>query len=178
MFRDDISLSNVIYGFESTLRIDNSLVEINKIITNSIAKLENAYAVKLDKPLYEVQLNQRFNNAAITELVGQIEECCKNFSAIVLLAMYDKVFGETLQSVSYLGFERTELLKALKYLQDNDYYEEHSTFFYKIVNAMDTIPVCMVKRLFVIMIILEKLDVREGVSMVANYLYSGGVMIG
>lgn len=178
MIRDNISLSNVIYGFESVLRIDQSLVEIDKIVANSIAKLENAYAVKLDQPLYEVQLNQRFTNASINELVEEIEACCKNFSLIVLLAMYDKVFGETLQSVSYLGFERNELLKALKYLQDKDYYEEHNTFFYKIVNAMDTIPTCTVKRLFIIMIVLEKLDVREGVSIIANYLYSGGVMIG
>lgn len=178
MFKDDVNISNILYSFESILRIDYEQLEIDKIVNNSILKLENAYATKFDMPLYELQIKNRFINSSLTELVQQLEAATKDMALCLQLSLFHKTFSATLQEVSYLGFNRNELLKALKYLQDVDYYGEHTSFFYKIVQSMDSVQLCTVKKLFIIMIILEKLDVQEAVSVIASYLYAGGVLVG
>lgn len=178
MLRDMLSMGSIILGFENTLRIDYSEPEINSIIANSISSLESSYSLKFDASIWELQIRTQFTAVNINELITQIEDCLKSLALLTGISMYDKCFTETLQDVEYCGYDRERFLSHLKYLQDEDYYDKQDDFFPFIINAMDKVPMCTAKKLLVIMIILDKLEIREGVSIIANYLYAGGVMVG
>lgn len=177
MIRDDITLTSILCQFENILRIEY-LPSTKETIDNSISSLENAYGVQLDKPLFDIQVEMRFTNSSITDLVNSIEACLKDLSLLLSVSLYDKVFGETLQTIKYCGYTRKQFLINLKYIQDKDCYDKSGNLFYLITDALDNIQVCTVKKLLVIMLILARLEIREGVSIIANYLYAGGVLVG
>lgn len=178
MIRDDITLTSVICQCENILRIDYALPSTKDIIEGSIGRLENAYGMKFDKSLFDLQVETRFTNTAISDLISSIEECMKVMSLVLTVSLYDKAFGETLQTVKYCGYSRKQFLINLKYIQDKEYYNKKGNFFELVQSALDSVQNCTVKKLLVIMLVLDRLDVREGVSIIANYLYTGGVLIG
>lgn len=178
MLRDGLSMSSIILGLENVLHINYNEPEINSIMYNSISSLESMYNVKFDTSIWELQVKTQFVSTSITELITQISEGLKSLALLTSISLYDKCFTETLQDVEYCGYGRERLLTYFKYLQDVDYYNQKESFFASITNAMDKLPMCNTKKLLIIMLILDRLDIREGVSLIANHLYAGGVMVG
>lgn len=178
MIKDDISITDIIISFENTLRIDYDLPTVKEIVNSSIMKLEAAYSTKIDKPLFDILINTRFTNAGINDLIVQIENNLKSLALLTSITMFNKIFTQTLKDVNYLGYTRREIQTSLKYFQDNEYYDKKDSFYDMLVESLNSVPLGIVKKLFIILLVLDKLDVKEGASCVAQYLYLGGVMRG
>ena len=178
MLRDDVQLPMVLTQLESTLKLDYSAKTVREMLEIAKNKLENSYAIKFDKPLYQLQIDNRFVNPAINTLINDIENGLKSFALIYSLSMYDRNFSQTLHDINYCGYSRQKFLINLKYVQDIDLYDKRGSFFELIEAALDNIPMCQVKKMLIIMLMLAKLDMREGVALIAQYLYIGGVAVG
>ena len=78
-----------------------------------------------------------------------------------------------LADVSYLGFTSETLTLALKYFTDKIQYEKRSTLIPSLIDGVNRLEVGTVKRLFVIMLVLEDLGISEAVAACAQLLYEG-----
>lgn len=175
MLRDTLDIKTVLTGMEQTLCVNYSKERIEDIVRNSIQQLENAYRVELKSGLYEAQMKNRLISDSISQLVVDLTEQLKTLSLIISVSMFDRNYGETLRDVNYLGYSKNELMAALKYLQCKQLYDQRVSFFNSIVARIDSVPMCTVKRLWVVLIILERLNMADGVSILAQYLYIGGL---
>jgi hypothetical protein len=173
MIRDTLSLQEILIGFENTLKIDYKERDINKLIVSTRQKLENAFSVKFTTDLYELQVSNRLVGDSISILLGQITECMKSLSLLLCVSLFDKRYGDTLRDVNYLGFAPTNLIGALQYLQDITLYERRKEFFGTLTLSLNNLEMCSIKRLLVIATILESLGIKEGVALIAQYLYAG-----
>jgi hypothetical protein len=173
MLRYKLSLTDILMGFENTLKIDYRDSEIEKIIKNSRQRLENAYGVKLSGDIYEDQVDTRLVGDKIDLLLSQILDKMKSLALIMSISLFDKRYGESLKDFNYMGFTEEELKTALKYLQDEVLYEKRRVFFYQIIKSTSIMEISNIKRLLVIMIVLEHLGIKEGVALIAQYLYLG-----
>lgn len=173
MLRYKLSLADTIMGFENALKIDYQDSDIEKIIKNSRQRLENSYGIKLSGDIYEDQADNRLIGDRIDLLLSQILDKMKSLALILSLSLFDKRYGESLKDFNYLGFDEAELKEALKYLQDEALYEKRKVFFHQIVKSTYNIEISNSKRLLVIMIVLEHLGIKEGVALIAQYLYLG-----
>lgn len=174
MLRASISLADILLSFANTLRIDYSLKDVREIREESVRQLENIFHIRIDKSLYDIQAEGSFVSKEIESLLQQITENLKSMSLLLAISTFDKQYGENLKEVKYLGYERVTLMTTLKYLQDEKLYERRGQFFESLVDATNTVYMGTVKKLFIIMIILERLGISEGVSIMANYIYLGG----
>lgn len=176
MIRDTLNINDILIGFENTLCIDYRANEkIERIVKSSHERLENSYRVKLDKGVYVAQVENQFVGDSLATLLLQLTENLKMLSLLTTVSMFDKEYGQTLKDVNYLGFAKDKLITALKYLQDRVLYEKRGTFFSSLVAHIDFLEFCPIKRLLCIMVVLEDLQISEGVAIVAQYLYIGGM---
>lgn len=174
MLRASISLSDILLSFDNTLRIDYNLKDVREIRAESVRQLENIFHIKIDKSLYEIQAEGSFVSKEIDSLLQQITENLKSMALLLSISTFDKQYGENLKEVKYLGYPRVTLMTTLKYLQDEKLYERRDQFFESLIDGVNTVYMGTVKKLFIVMIILEKLGISEGVSVIANYIYLGG----
>lgn len=174
MLRNSVSLSDVILSFGNTLRIDYNLTDVREIRDESIRQLENIFHVKIDKSLYDLQSENKFVSKEVEMLLQEIVENLKSMSLLLSISTFDKHYGNSLKDIKYMGYDRKTLMTCLKYLQDEKLYKRRGEFFESIVLGVNSVYMCSTKKLFIIMIILERLGIEEGVSIIANYLYLGG----
>ncbi|WP_105614127.1 hypothetical protein [Vallitalea okinawensis] len=173
MIRENLCLTDILIGFENTLRIDykDSNVEKTKIATKR--RLENLYQIHLVGDIYDLQAGDRLVGDQLSILLEQLTECMKSLALLLSITMFDKRFGQTLKDINFLGFEKDNLLSALQFLQDEILYESRESFFDNLVRSISAIQLCSLKRLLVIMVVLENLGIKEGVALIAQYLYLG-----
>ncbi|MDR1523181.1 MAG: hypothetical protein LBS29_04455 [Endomicrobium sp.] len=175
MIYDLSNLQDILLSFENILRIEYSENDISRIMRSAKHKLENAYQVKLDKTVYEIQAQNQLVSDNIQVFIEQLFEAVKSMTAFTHIVMFTKVNKLSLADVNYLGFTAETLRAALKYLQDKQLYEKRHSVIPAIRNAVNNIEMSQLKRLFVIMLVLEDLGLKEGVSAVAQYLYICGL---
>jgi hypothetical protein len=167
------SLQDILLSFENILRIEYVEKDADKIIGNAKKKLENAYQVKLDKPVYEVQVQNAFVSESLDVFLDQIVECMKSIAAYTCVVMFTRINPIALADVNYLGNDPKLLRAQLKCLQDKKLYEQRSTIVPALRNAVSNVDMSPVKRLLVIMLMLEELGLPEAVAVIAQYLYLG-----
>ena len=173
MLRYKLSLVNILMGFENALKIDYQDSDVEKIVKNSRQRLENLYGIKLSGDIYEDQINTRLTGDRIDLLLTRVLEQMKSLALFISISLFDKRYGESLRDFNYMGFNEEELKEALKYLQDEVLYEKRNAFFHQIVKSTSNMEISDTKRLLVIMIVLEHLGIKEGVALIAQYLYLG-----
>jgi hypothetical protein len=173
MLRDKISLKEILIGFESALKIEYREPDVEKIAKEAKQRLEAAFGVRLSGNIYEDQIQNQLVGDSIDILLSQLVESLKSLSLLLSISMFDKVYGENLRDLNCLGFAEQKLKVALKYLQDEVLYSKRDTFFDQIVESVSRIDICETKRLLVIMIVMERLGISEGVALIAQYLYLG-----
>lgn len=173
MLRNKLSLTDILIGFESALKIDYRDKDLEEQVVNAIYRLEDAYGIKFSGDLYEDQLNNQQLGDTIDLLLSQVLDKMRSLALMMSLSLFDKRYGESLRSCNYLGFHDEELRQVLTYLQDEVLYEKRKYFFGQLIKAAAGIEISDTKRLLVTMAVLERLGIKEGVALIAQYLYLG-----
>lgn len=176
MIADNLTLTHICTSFEGVLKLEyNDNMRTEECLDNAIKSLENAYAIKIDKDIYSLQAENSLVSQQLDQLLLSITECMKTTALYTTLAIFNHNIGISLADANYLGCARERLLTGLKYFQDKDLYPKRSQIVSTISEALNTIAINHVKRLFMILLILERLGVSEGVAIVAQLLWLGGM---
>lgn len=176
MLSNMVDLSTAVLSFETVLKIEYEENNTKRVVSNAIRKLETAYGMRIDgKSLYDLQ-SENINLADnIQNLLHQILECSKTLSFLFLNGMYNHAIPITLSTVKYLGLGKEALQTILRYFQNVDEYYLADNAIQQITLGLDGIDMSTVKRLFIVLLVLDKLGVKEAVAVVAQYLYYGSV---
>lgn len=177
MLTDMFTLQQVLLSFENTLRIEYTENEVARVIKAARQKLENAYQCRLDQPVYTVQAQNELVSENLNIFLQEVAECLKQLTVLTSVAMFTKKPPINLADVNYLGFTSETLTTALKYLQDRICYEKRSTIVPAITGALNNVEMSQIKRLFIIMLMMESLGLQEGVAACAQLLYIGGLVL-
>lgn len=177
MLSDMFNLQEVLRAFETTLRIEYTEEDVARTLKAAQQRLENAYQCRLDEPVYTVQAQNELVSENLENFILQVAECVKQLSALTSIAMFTKKPPINLADVNYLGFTSETLITALKYLQDRICYEKRGTIIPPITGALNNVEMSQVKRLFIILLMLERLGIAEGVAVCAQLLYLGGLAL-
>lgn len=177
MLTDLFTLQQCLLSFENALRIEYTEAEVGKVIRAAKQNLENAYQCSLNKPIYTVQANNELVSENLNVLITEVAECLKQLTALTSIALYSKKPPINLADVNHLGFTAETLTTALKYLQDKVFYEKRGTIIPAITSALNNVEISQIKRLFIIMLVMEDLGLAEGVAACAQLLYLGGMVL-
>lgn len=179
MFDNEISLNNILVSFEGTLKIEMAgNQKVQDIIDQAITRLENAYSCKFDRSVYQLQADNQLMADTMNILLRDIQQCLQQLAFYINLKLFHKNTSITLADVKYLGYSRDLLMTGLQYLMDVDMAKQHAKdVLAPMPNTLNNIPICSVKRLFIILLMLHRLGISEGVSIVAQMLYIGGLAV-
>lgn len=177
MIFDKFSLTQVCTSFEGVLKLEfGADTKTEECLNNAIKSLENAYNITIDKDLYTLQAENSLVSQKIDTLLQGITECMKAMTLYTCLATYNHNVHFSLADANYLGFARTLLMTKLKYFQDKDLSRDKEQTVRAISDALNQIPIGHTKRLFMILLMLERLGVSEGSAVVAQLLFLGGIV--
>lgn len=172
--RSRVSLKEVLLGFENVLRIEYKDKDVENIIKRSKQAIENSYQIQLGSDIFDMESDRsRVIGEALDTFLAQLTECIKSMSLIVSLTLFDKRKDMTLKDVNYLGFNDLQLKTALRYLQDDVLYEKRDSFLSTLTRQTSNLAMNDIKRILTIILVLEKLGVKEGVAVLVQYLYLG-----
>lgn len=176
MLSNMVDLSTAVLAFETVLKIEYDETDTKRVIQNAIRKLETSYGMRIEgKTLYALQ-SENINLADnIQNLLMQILECTKTVSFLFQNGMYHHSIPITLSSVKYLGLGKTALQTILRYFQNEDEYYLSKNTVPQLVLGLDGVDMCTVKKMFIILLVLDQLGVTESVAVMAQYLYYGSV---
>lgn len=179
MFDTNISFNSILTSLESTLSIEmTGNATVAEIIQAACDRLENTYACKLDKDVYTLQSESQLIAGNLDLLLKDIQQCLAMLSFYLNLKLYHANMGITLSDVNYLGYNKGQLLTALRYLMYEVEYKKHAEdVINPLYNALNQISMCSVKRLFISMLMLYRLGIGEGVAIIAQLLYLGGLVV-
>lgn len=179
MIDNMLSINNILVSLEGTLKLEaSSDLKVSEIIDAAVQRLENTYAITLDRDVYAIQEENQLTADYIDSLLRDVKECLAQLSLYIEMKLFHKNLGLTLSDVNYLGYSKTQLLTALKYLQDKDEYKKHGAeVIQPLCNTLNNISMCNTKRMFIIMIMLDRLGITEGVAIMAQLLYLGGLVL-
>lgn len=166
------TLSNTLTIIESLLYVDYQR-ETAELLDFSLNNLENKYQVDLSGGLEKAYIA---SPDAISSFVSNLETALSKISLLSSNSIFEHKSYINLGDVRYLGYDKTQLLTALKYLTVEHTAQETSNIINSLTTAVDKINHCDIKRLIILLLILDRLDVPEGVSIIAQYLYLGGIL--
>lgn len=174
-YKNTLDLNTILIGFESYLKIEYQISEkADEIIKEAIRRLENTLSIRIDKSLYEIQIENPLVADSISTLLAQIEEVTKSLALLTLESVFYNKYGETIADIGYLGFPKENLLNALCYLQSVEGYKRRDSFMEVLVASTSNVKMCAMKRLLICLEILEILGIEVSVVVIAYYLYLGG----
>lgn len=178
MFDSEVSLNNILVSFEGVLKIEYAPDQrVQDTIDNAVRHLESTYGTTFSKDIYTLQSENQLTADNLNLLLQDIKACLDQCAFFIQLKLYHKNVPFTLADVNYLGYAKAKLLTALRYLQDDDESKLHGKEVTKpLYNTLDNISMCTPKRLFVVMLLLDRLGVCEGVALLAQLLYMGGLV--
>lgn len=177
MIKDTFSLKEILVSFEGTLRIEYSEeLSTRQIIEQAMARMENTYEIFIKSDLFSMQAENDLVADKVNMLLRDIVECMKQMTLYTSLCLFNKSVGISLADVNYLGNDKAVLRTVLRYFQDASESSKWASALESITATLDSVPICTVKRLFVILLVLNELGIYEGVSVVAQYLYLGGLV--
>lgn len=179
MFDSDVSLNNLLVSMEGVLKIEYTAESrVSDVIQKAIDRLENSYGTTFDKDVYSLQRENQLTADNINLFLRDIRTCLEQLSFYVELKLFHKNLGISLADVNYLGYAKKQLLTALRYLQDENLAKaHHDEVITPLYDTLDNISMCSTKRLFVQLLMLDKLGVTEGVAVLAQLLYLGGLIV-
>lgn len=176
MLRDMVDLNSSVLSFETVLKIEYEEVNTERVIDSAIKKLENAYGMRITgTTLYDLQVENQNLADNVQNLLMQILECTKTVSFLFQVGMFQHSIPITLSTVKYLGLGKESLQSILRYFQNVDEYYLAGNAVKQIMLGLDGIDMSTVKRLFIVLLVLDRLGVKEAVAIVAQYLYYGSV---
>lgn len=176
MLKDMIELRAVILSFETVFKIEYEETSTKRIIDNTIRKLESAYSMKIgDKTLYELEAENLNLADNIHNILHQVLECTKALSFLFQSGMFYHEIPVSLSTVKYLGLGKEAMQTILRYFQNSNEYYLAGNAVSQITLGLDGIDMCLVKRMFIIMLVLDRLGITEAVAVIAQYLYYGSV---
>lgn len=178
MFDSEYSISTVLNSLEAVLQIEYAEeLRVCDVVDKAVERMENRYGVTLDKSVYELQQESQLTADNINLFLRDVRTCLEQLSFFIELKVYHKNVPISLADVNYLGYAKKQLMTALKYLQDEKLYKQHhEEVITPLYNTLDNINICSTKRMFVDLLMLERLGVIEGVAIIAQLLYLGGLM--
>lgn len=176
MLKDMADLTSAILSFETVLKIEYEEVNTDRVLTAAIRKLENAYGMRIEgKTLYALQAENTNLAENIQNLLTQVLECTKTVSFLFQCGMFQHNIPIALSTVKYLGLGREALQSILRYFQNVDEYYLAGNATRQIMLGLDGIDMSLVKRMFIVLLMLDKLGIQEAVAVIAQYLYYGGI---
>ena len=178
MLNNDISLNNILVSFESTLKIEYAAEStVRETLDDAKARLENVYQVTLDKSVFDIINESQLSADNVSLLMRDVKQCLADLSLFMNLKLYHKDFDMFLADVNYLGYDKGKLMNVLKYCQDKKLFKQHrENIISPLNNTLNNISMCTIKRLFIILLMFNELGIDEGVSIIAQLLYLGGLV--
>lgn len=178
MLDSSYSMQTILNSLEAVLQIEYAEeLRVQDVIDKAIERLENRYGTTFDRDVYSLQQENQLVASNIDVFLRDIRSSLEQLSFFIQLKLFHKNSSFTLSDVNYLGYAKTQLLTALRYLQDEKLAKSHHTeVITPLYNTLDNIHICSVKRLFVDMLMLDRLGIAEGVATVATLLYIGGLV--
>ena len=177
MLSEDISLKEVLVSLESVLRIEYSDANTQETLDNAVARIENTYNIDLNKDLFSLQAENQLISSQINVFLRDIVESLKQMTLYTSLTIFHKSVGISMVDVNYLGFGKLYLNNVFRYLQDDALLKKHPEIIEPLTKALDNIPLGHIKRLFTCLLMFYRLGVYEGVGLIAQYLYLGGLVV-
>jgi hypothetical protein len=174
LIRESLNLADILIGLENALKIEYKEKDVERIKSAARQRLEAAFQVRIVGSIYETQASNRLVGDNLSILLASVMEGMKSLALLLSVTMFDRKLGMTVRDINYIGFAKENLQAALKFLQDEVLYETRDSFFPQIVQATGHVEMSTIKRLLVIMIVMEDLGIKEGVGLIAQYLYLGG----
>ena len=178
MLDNSISLVSILTSLESVLKIEylnDSKVE--DVIRRAIEELENTYSVSFTTDLFSMQEANQLTSSKLDTLVRDITQVLGQLSLFIQLKLYHKNVPIQLADVNYLGYAKQQLLTSLAYLQDEkEAITQRDEIITPLISTLNNLGMSSIKRLFISMFVLNKLGVYEGVSIIAQFLYLGGLV--
>lgn len=176
MLRDMVDLNNSILAFETVLKIEYEENETKRVVDSAVRRLESAWGMRIEgTTLYKLESENISLADNVQNILQQIMECTKTVAFLFQCGMFYHSIPITLSTVKYLGIGKEQLRSVLRYFQNNDEYYLAENAVQQLYMGLDGIDMSTVKRLFIILLVLDKLGVREAVAIVAQYLYYGSV---
>lgn len=175
MIKDSLDLNTIVLGLENALKIEYKEKDIEKIKQLSKQRIEAAYGTRIVGSIYETQISNRLIGDNLSTLMANVVEGLKQLALLFTVSLFDRNVGMTIADVNYLGYAKDNMLSALKFLQDEVLYESRDNFFPQITSSINHIEMSVIKRLLTVMVVMEDLGIKEGVSLIAQYLYLGGL---
>ena len=178
MLDNNIGMSNVLNGLESALKIEYPAdMRVENVIDSAIRALESSYACTFTKSIWDLQSETQLTSNDLNMLVRNINTALSQLSLFIQLKLYHKNIPFTLSDVNYLGYAKQQLMTALSYLQDErEAATRRKEIIQPLTDTLNSISMCVIKRLFCIMFVLDRLGVYEGVAIIAQFLYMGGLV--
>lgn len=171
---DIVPLHETLIGFESVLHITVENTDVEEQIRQAKSTIANQFQLDLSgKGVMEAKL---FNPSTAMKVEGFLASIGESMKRIALLLTYNVAtgkYGVTLREVGYLGFDKKSLANCLKYLIHEQLYGERKNFLPGLIMATSKLEVDQMRRLLVVMFVLEELGLFDGVSVIAQFLYMG-----
>lgn len=177
MLTDVFSLQQALLSLENTLRIEYTENDVSRVIKDAKQRLENAYQCRLDQPVYTVQAQNALVSENLNVFMQELCEGYKQITALVSQAMWSKRPPINLADVNYLGFTAETLTATLKYLSDRTLYERRGNALQAITSALNSVEMCQIKRLFIVMLVLADLGMVDVLAACAQLLCLGGLIL-
>lgn len=177
MFDSEFSFLRLLTSLESTLKIDYTGDDrVADIIQRAVQSLENTYGCTFDKDVFTLRAENQLQSDKLNLFMKDARQCLCELSFFCELKLFHKNIAFNLSDINYLGTDKRLILTSLRYLQDQaEQARKREEVTISFINALDTIPQCQPKRLFVIMLMFDRLGITEGVAIVAQLLYLGGL---
>jgi hypothetical protein len=169
MIRDFISIDYILQQLETLLHINPGNNDIAEQVKISRLNIESQLRISLeDKTIYEMS-----GRDGVDMFLSNVTECLKNLSLYTLICSYDQKYSQTIKDVNYLGSEPTNLINCLKILQFAQLQHRRTEFLAELIQSVSSIQVCVVRRLFCVLAVMENIGHLDGVSIIACYLVLG-----
>lgn len=177
MFDSEFSFMNMLTSFESTLKIDYTGDDkVSDVIDRAIKSLESTYGCDFDKDVFSLRAENQLQASNIDMFLRDVKQCLAEMSFFNQLKLFHKNIAFNLSDINYLGSSKQLLLTSLRYLQDQaEQVRKRDDIIGPLMAALNNVPQCQPKRLFVFLLMFDRLGIQEGVAIVAQLLYLGGL---
>lgn len=176
MLADMVHLPDILVSLETTLRIDYSETTVEKILDKALRSLSEAYQRDFtEKTVYEIMAKSMVSAESMEILCHRIMSDLASLSFYESCTTFKRRSDISLARINFLGYTAPALRSVLKYLQFESAYEEGAMALPAIIQGCNNLAFCEEKRLFIILLLLDRLGLREGVNVVARFLHIGGL---
>lgn len=174
----DQTLNVCIVSLEGVLKLDyGNDKSVEDILKTAKEALENTYSITIDRSIYDVQAVNQLSAKSVDIFLNDLQSALQQLALFVSMAVYTKKPEISLANVNYLGFAAEKLITSIKYIMDEDLYRnQREKIIPSLISSLNNIQLNSVKRLFIILLMLDSLGVYDGANVVAQELYLGGLV--